>query len=111
MTQTSAPKTVAERKAQLEARHAELSARLEGIEAELESHDNRDWDDLAAEREGDEVLEGIGVSGQQEMRQIEATLQRIRDGEYGACTKCGAEIASERLDLLPATPFCQSCAV
>lgn len=103
--------TLATRKAQLEARHAELTARLTGIEDELDSHNNPDWEELATEREADEVLEGIGVSGQQEMRQIEVALLRLSEGEYGACVKCGTDIAAERLDLLPATPFCQSCAI
>lgn len=98
------------RKAQLEARLTDLKGRLQGIEAELDSHQAQDWEELATEREGDEVLEGMGVNGQQEMRQIEAALNRIAEGEYGFCTKCGSEIGDERLDLLPHTPFCRTCA-
>jgi RNA polymerase-binding transcription factor DksA len=100
----------ARRKAQLEARLDDLRGRLQGIEAELDSHQAQDWEDLATEREGDEVLEGMGVTGQLEIRQIEAALRRIAEGEYGYCTKCGNEIGDERLDLLPHTPFCRSCA-
>ncbi|MEH7829221.1 TraR/DksA family transcriptional regulator [Gemmobacter denitrificans] len=102
---------ISDRKAQLEARLAQLDIRLHGIEAELESHHAQDWEELAVEREGDEVLEGMGVSGQQEMRMIRAALDRIASGEYGFCAKCGAEIAPERLDAVPYTPFCRSCAV
>ena len=102
--------TTADRKAQLEARLADLKGRLTGIEDELDSHDAKDWEDLATERESDEVLESMGVSGQQEIRQIEAALDRIADGEYGFCVKCGAEISQERLDVLPQTPFCRNCA-
>lgn len=100
----------ARRKKQLEARRADLEGRLLGIEAELDSHHSPDWDDLATEREGDEVLEGMGVSGQQELRRIAAALQRIDSGEYGYCVKCGAEIGEARLDALPYTPFCRNCA-
>ena len=102
--------TLGKRKAQLLARLGELQSRLEGIESELDSHQNPDWDDLAAEREGDEVLEGLGLSGQQEMRRIQAALTRIESGTYGACLQCGAEIAEARLDLMPETPLCQDCA-
>ncbi|MFN3938831.1 MAG: TraR/DksA family transcriptional regulator [Gemmobacter sp.] len=102
--------TVAERRAELERRKEYLGRRLGAIEAELESHEARDWEDMATEREADEVLEGIGVAGQQELRRIEAALQRIEAGEYGFCTKCGAEISEGRLDLLPETPFCAACA-
>lgn len=101
---------VSERKAVLEARLAEIKARLEGIEEELDSHNAKDWEELATERESDEVLEGIGLSGQHEIRMIEAALARIAEGEYGDCAKCGAEISQERLDVLPWTPFCRSCA-
>jgi len=102
--------SVGERKVWLEARLADLRGRLEGIEAELDSHDAKDWEELATEREGDEVLERMGTSGQQEIRMIEAALTRIAEGEYGYCAKCGAEIGEERLDVLPYTPFCRSCA-
>ena len=103
-------KSIAQRRTALEDRRATLLARMEGIEAELDSHQSRDWEESATEREGDEVLEGIGLSGQQEIRMIEAALARIAEGEYGACAKCGAEIGEERLDVLPFTPFCRNCA-
>jgi RNA polymerase-binding transcription factor DksA len=102
--------TTAERKVQLTERLAALTARLHGIEAELDSHNSQDWEDLATERAADEALEDLGNAGQLEMRQIEAALQRIEHGDYGFCTKCGAEISAARLDLLPQTPFCKTCA-
>ncbi|HSF65183.1 MAG TPA: TraR/DksA C4-type zinc finger protein [Paracoccaceae bacterium] len=102
--------SLAQRKAQLEKRLGDLGSRLEGIETELESHADPDWEEMALERETDEVLEGLGLSGQQEMRMIRAALDRIATGEYGFCTRCGAEIAPERLDAVPYTPFCRTCA-
>ncbi|MGB3278183.1 MAG: TraR/DksA C4-type zinc finger protein [Pseudorhodobacter sp.] len=100
-----------ERKAQLEARLGVLAARLNAIETELDSHQSKDWEELATERETDEVLEGLGVSGQQEIRMIQAALARIEDGEYGSCAKCGSIISDERLDVVPYTPFCRVCAL
>jgi RNA polymerase-binding transcription factor DksA len=102
---------IAERKRQLEARMADLHRRMQSIEGELDSHQSKDWEEMATEREGDEVLEGIGNAAQREVRQIEAALRRIDEGEYGACAKCGTDISDERLDLLPYTPFCRDCAV
>ena len=84
--------------------------KLHEIEDELESHNDRDWEEAAVEREGDEVLEGMGVSGQQEIRMIKAALERMDAGEYGACVKCGEEISEDRLEVLPCTPFCRKCA-
>jgi len=99
-----------DRKAQLDARLAVLETRLDGIDAELESHQSKDWEDLATEREADEVLEGLGLSGQQEIRMIKAALYRIEDGSFGTCVTCGETISRERLDAVPFTPFCRACA-
>ena len=101
---------VSQRKEQLETRLRDLQARLAAIETELESHQSKDWEDLAIERESDEVLEGMGLSGQHEIRQIEAALDRIATGVYGNCVTCDGPIAQERLDVLPHTPFCSACA-
>ncbi len=98
------------RKAQLTTRLRDLEARLRAIGAELESHQSRDWEDLATEREEDEVLETMGLTARQEMRRIAAALDRIETGDYGVCVRCGRAIAPERLDLLPDTPFCRDCA-
>ena len=103
-------KTVETRRADLLRRLAELDGRLHAIEAELEQPHTRDWDDMAIEREGDEVLERLGQSGVEEIRRIMAALQRVRSGNYGTCVQCGMTISEERLDILPATPFCRTCA-
>ncbi len=102
--------TLAHHKTQLEARAVELTARLKRIEAELDAPAPQDWEDHASEREEDEVLETIGLSGQQELRQIGAALGRIADGSFGYCVTCGEKIHDRRLDLLPYTPFCATCA-
>ena len=98
------------RKAALQARLAQLTARIGEIGAELGAAHSRDWEDLATEREGDEVLETMGQSAEAEIRMIEAALRRIALGTYGECARCGVEITPERLDLLPYTPFCRDCA-
>lgn len=98
------------RKKALEDRLKELDVRLHDIEEELDAHTSKDWEELATEREEDEVLEGMGVSGQAEIAQIRAALKRMEEGEYGFCVKCGDEIAEARLDVVPATPFCAKCA-
>lgn len=103
--------TQAARKAQLIARLAQLDSRVHGIDAELQAEHAADWEDLACEREGDEVLEGVGISALHEIRMIKAALQRLQAGDFGSCTKCGEPISEDRLDLLPFTPFCRSCAV
>lgn len=88
----------------------ELGVRLNEIEAELEAPHSRDWEELAVEREGEEVLERLGESGQTEIARISAALNRMSRGEYGICTRCGEAISDERLAVLPETPLCKTCA-
>jgi RNA polymerase-binding transcription factor DksA len=102
--------TLANRRAALTARQAFLLGRVSQIEDELGTHSAKDFEDMATEREGDEVLEDLGQAAQTELRMIEAALQRMDNDEYGDCVRCGEAIAPGRLDLLPATPFCAGCA-
>ncbi len=102
--------SVEDRKKYLTKRLNELDERLREIDDELVSHNSRDSEELAIERETDEVLEGMGLSGQQEIRAINAALQRVDAGEYGFCVTCGVVVSEERLDALPYTPFCRDCA-
>lgn len=101
---------LSKRRAALEARLQELDDRIHQIDEELDSHSSKDWEELATEREEDEVLEGMGLSAQAEMRMIKAALARMDAGEYGECVECGDDISEERLDVLPYTPFCRVCA-
>ena len=94
----------------LEGRLAELQERLQEIDEALDSHQSKDWEELATEREGDEVLEQMGSTGKAEIAKIQAALDRMEEGEFGYCVSCGAEIAPERLDVVPHTPFCRTCA-
>ncbi|MBD3811455.1 MAG: TraR/DksA C4-type zinc finger protein [Betaproteobacteria bacterium] len=44
-----------------------------------------------------------------EMRDIEAALQRIRNGEYGICTDCGDAVTFPRLMAYPTAKRCIVC--
>jgi RNA polymerase-binding transcription factor DksA len=103
-------KSLTVRRSELTNRQAFLLNRLNRIESELDAHEAKDFEEMATEREGDEVLEDLGNSSQHELRMIEAAFLRLENGEYGACARCGEAIDEERLDLLPATPFCAPCA-
>jgi RNA polymerase-binding transcription factor DksA len=109
MTTTARQDTEA-RKAALEGRLIELGARLEAIDDELLTHRDPDWEELAVVREGDEVLEATGNAGLTEIAMIRSALARIADGSYGICNRCGEPIAEARLDAIPWTPLCRSCA-
>lgn len=98
------------RKKALLDRLSELDSRLHQIEAELDEPHSKDWEEMAVEREGEEVLEQLGQSGQAEIARIRAALQRMREGTYGECVRCGEDISEARLDTLPDTPLCRNCA-
>ena len=102
--------SVEDRKKALEARMAELTGRLNDIEDELDQPVPKDWEEAAQEREDDEVLESMGEASLHEVEMIRAALDRVAQGTYGECVKCGEVISEERLDAVPATPFCRDCA-
>lgn len=102
--------TPTDAKTHLTKRRAELLAELSHIEHDLDKPMPKDWEDAASERQGDEVLEALGQHDQGELRQIDAALGRIEAGTYGQCVKCGEDISDARLAVLPATPFCKTCA-
>lgn len=43
------------------------------------------------------------------LAQVEAALQRIDDGTYGVCARCGQPINPERLEALPYATYCITC--
>lgn len=94
---------------QLVARKAELLDRLHRFEDELDTIADPDSEERAVQREGDEAMERLGLSGQKEIEAIDAALKRFADGSFGLCVTCGDRISQERLALLPQTPFCKEC--
>jgi len=43
------------------------------------------------------------------LQQVDAALQRIENGTYGKCLRCGKEIEPERLKVMPAVEYCIEC--
>ena len=74
-------------------RRAELLSDLSGIEEDLDAPVSQDAEDRATERQGDEVLEALGSQDLQELKTIDAALQRVEDGTYGICMTCGDDIS------------------
>jgi RNA polymerase-binding transcription factor DksA len=44
-----------------------------------------------------------------ELIEVDNALARIDDGIFGTCLGCGAPIAANFLDVIPAAEFCRSC--
>lgn len=64
-----------------------------------------------ADRDSEGVGEEVAIENtlREELGAVQAALQRIREGNFGACERCGEEIAAERLDALPWTAYCIDC--
>ena len=92
-------------------RKADLTSRISKIDRDIRHEGmTADWSEQASERENDEVLESLGISSEQELSMIKYALQRIEAGSYFHCDQCGEEIPQARLDLLPFTAHCVTCA-
>ncbi|WP_168801132.1 TraR/DksA family transcriptional regulator [Rhizobium rhizophilum] len=92
------------------ARKDEIGRRLKKIDTDLGTLKSADSTERATESENDEVLEEFGQVGEEELRAIDAALDRIANGRYGQCVTCGELISIERLNAVPHTPFCKDCA-
>jgi RNA polymerase-binding transcription factor DksA len=43
------------------------------------------------------------------LHDVEEAMQRMADGGYGVCTRCGTDLAIERLEVLPQVSLCMPC--
>ncbi|MEL0106359.1 MAG: TraR/DksA C4-type zinc finger protein [Rhodospirillaceae bacterium] len=55
------------------------------------------------------MAQAVGVRREERLKQIEAALKRIEDGEYGECLECGEAIPLKRLEIDPAVACCVNC--
>ncbi|WP_182865000.1 TraR/DksA family transcriptional regulator [Rhodopirellula sp. JC639] len=97
-------------RAELEAKLEKLVTRVKGIDTDLSEAVNEDWEERATEQEEDEVLAGMGNVTMREINQIKEALHAIEHGTYGICTRCGAHIDPDRLEILPFATTCIKCA-
>jgi RNA polymerase-binding transcription factor DksA len=91
-------------------RRSYLNSKLHALEDALDEEPSKDVEERATEREGDEVMEGLGSTGLSEIRAIDAALTRIANGTFGECVRCGNEISAARLETVPHTALCRTCA-
>ena len=105
---------VAEQMAALEAKRTELRALdgdTSGARAAVELDQTR-----VGRLSRIDAMQGQAMAQEQQRRRrqevfrINSALQRITDGEYGWCLKCGDAVAEARLRSDPAAPLCIDCA-
>ena len=91
---------------ELLARHTRLSAHLRNTDRELPG----DWSEMAQFVQNDEVLEALEERTRQRVDGLVLAIERIEQGTYQTCTECGGDIEPERLEVLPISTICASCA-
>ena len=73
----------------------------------------QELDTAGADAESDaarrEVRLALRTAAWSALREIDAALRRIRQGNYGRCPRCGDALSVERLRALPMTRFCGRC--
>lgn len=69
----------------------------------------QDLADKAASAYSKELNFSLSDTERNLLMQIEEAFNRMKDGSYGTCTNCGAEIGEKRLQAVPWTPFCIDC--
>jgi RNA polymerase-binding protein DksA len=111
---------------QIESIREDLLARKTRIEREIESLES-DMAELGDDFESDgggqsnHMAEGSASATEQErlltlagdlrgmLNQINEALERIEDGTYGICQRCGKQINPERLEAFPYVAYCIDC--
>src|SRR5215212_3130144 len=111
--------------AQKQADFAAVRARLEQERASLQS----DIETLAIDNQAQQDDYGVGnhtaddatevftrernlalhSNIQELLTQVDAAIERIDEGRYGICARCGQPIAADRLEALPYASYCINC--
>lgn len=77
--------------------------------SELSSYDNHPAE-IASELFDREHQMGLKNLEEHEIKEIERSMKKIKDGTYGVCEGCGKDIDLKRLEVLPQAKFCIDCA-
>ncbi|MCW1381587.1 TraR/DksA family transcriptional regulator [Novosphingobium sp. KCTC 2891] len=101
---------IAAAKARLEDQLAELTARHGRIARDLTEPLDDDSSERAVEVEDDDSLEAQAALVGREIASVARAIERIAEGTYGECVRCGDSIAPARLEARPEAALCIACA-
>lgn len=96
----------------LESRRDQIKKNISGVNNELESLSALELNDEGdhASVNNNSMVESAIVSQQaQELEEIEVTLGKIANGDYGICEMCEDEIGFQRLKVKPHAIYCIDC--
>lgn len=95
------------------AQKQELLARAAKVRADITRSSgplDKDFAEQVVQMENDAVLAGIGEATAAELAQINRALAQLNQGTYGVCSHCGKPIDTRRLQALPYSDRCITCA-
>jgi len=78
-------------------------------EKEYPSSEVGDSIDQAADSSARELLFELNDSERHRLEDINKALQKIEQGNFGFCEKCGEKIDKKRLEAVPYARFCINC--
>ena len=84
-------------------------AELEGASVNELMQGGGDSVDLASLEITQTSIQKLGNREKKLLSKITYSLQKIEDGEYGTCERCGEKISSARLEARPVAQFCIDC--
>jgi len=89
---------------------ASLADQSDDMKNLVKTVESGDEADVAADVIDRNLLTALGTQDAKRLQQIDSALERIYQGKYGKCIKCGKEIPQERLEVLPYALMCIGCA-
>lgn len=76
---------------------------------EIRAQASGDVVDAALDSAQDEISSQLAEVESRELARIECALERMRNGQFGVCEGCGANIPMARLNALPYATYCIKC--
>lgn len=68
-----------------------------------------EYGDIASEESANAFQLRIRGRERQLIKKIDQALERLEDGTFGLCERCGQEISVKRLEARPVATFCIHC--
>ncbi len=102
-------KQINEYKEELLKKREDIEKSLKRLKENLDFGEGADEETEADESEEFSNYIGVKVSLEHQLDNIEKALEKIKEGKYGICEKCGKDISKEVLDANPSSILCKEC--
>ncbi len=75
----------------------------------LNSPSVHEYEEKSTLEEQKEFITGLLQHDTEELSAVRDALQKIMNGTYGICERCGNPIEEERLEAIPTCRYCKKC--